>query len=53
MLKPEKMLYGVAHSCYVSPKVSQISGYVLLVLLGIWEVNLLTIETAHDFKKFF
>ena len=40
-------------SRYISSKVSGVSGYVLHALLGTKELELLTIETANDFKTFY
>ena len=40
------------HSRYISPKVSQVPSYVLFALFVTWKLDLLTTETANDFKKF-
>ena len=41
----------LAHSRYISLKVSRVPGYVLFALFGTQKINLLTNERANDFKK--
>ena len=42
----------VAHSFYISPKVSKVPGYILLTRLNAYDLDLRTTETVDDFKKF-
>ena len=43
---------GIADRRYISPKISKFPGYVLLAQFDIKVVDLLTIETAENFKLF-